>query len=63
MKTVAEELRSVGVEWWRLETIRARMVWDDAAYNLGLIQRCGRLGHEAADVSSEAIEAAEALGL
>ena len=62
--TVAEELRLVGPQWWRLKTIRARFVWDDAARSLGLFEYEGTtLGHFAIDVSSEAIEAAEALGL
>jgi len=62
--TVASELRRVGLAWWRIESSEARRVFDGAIISLELVAEDWlSLGDIAPDVMSEAIEAAEALGL
>ncbi len=58
------ELRRVGVRWWRIGFEKAANVFDGAIVSLRLDREdWTHLGDIAADVMSEAIEAAEALGL
>lgn len=66
MGPVERELRRCGGRWWTLESEAAMNVFWDAAWQLGFIYvgKVGAyLGDDRQDVSSEAIEAAAALGL
>lgn len=63
MGPVESELRRVGVRWWTLGK-EAYWMWEGAIVSLELAsEEWTLLGEIAADVASEAIEAAEALGL
>lgn len=58
------ELRQAGSRWWTIRSEAACNVWEGAILSVQLMDvPSPRLGDIADDVSSEAIEAAEALGL
>ena len=58
---ISYDLRRVGTRWWQLRSKAAFDVWCGAAESLGLHRT--EWGRHAPDISSEAIEHAEALGL
>lgn len=61
----ALDLRQAGAKWWVLQRRESLDVWLGARLSLGLeiVNTTAEGGVYAVDVSSEAIEAAEALGL
>lgn len=61
----ARDLRRVGPSWWRLDLPEAFELWLGARLSLGLppVNTPAEAGVYALDISSEAIEAADALGL
>jgi hypothetical protein len=63
---VSLELRRVGVRWWLLKSPQALNVWMMARVSLGIVGELGPRGVSGSygrDIASEAIEAAEALGI
>lgn len=58
---IESDLRKAGIRWWRLEREDSMNVWRAASANLGL--KRGDWQEHGGDISSEAIEHAEYLGL
>lgn len=62
---IAADLRQAGIYWWRLELPESMAIWRAARVSLGLpeVITSAEGWQFAPDISSEAIEHAEALGL
>lgn len=62
---VARDLRRAGLDWWKFRERESYRLWLGAVESLGLGDHVARfkMSSVAGDIASEAIEAAEALGL